>query len=59
MTATVDAAEKAAPKTVFLKDYTQPPYWVKDVYLDFNLGEFRVDVTSRSIPIERNLESIG
>lgn len=40
MTATVEK-EKAAPKPIFLKDYQQPAYWVNDVHLDFNLGEWR------------------
>lgn len=36
--ATAVAPEKAAPKPIYLKDYTAPPYLVKVVYLDFNLG---------------------
>ncbi|MCW8923454.1 MAG: M1 family aminopeptidase, partial [Gammaproteobacteria bacterium] len=34
------------PQTIYLKDYTQPPYWITDVDLIFNLEEEQTQVTS-------------
>lgn len=43
----------ASPQTIYLKDYTQPPYWITDVDLVFNLEEQETLVTS-TLSLSRN-----
>ena len=31
--------KEATPKTIYLKEYTPPPYWINNVDLLFELGE--------------------
>jgi len=42
-----------APKTVYLKDYTPPPFLIEEVDLRFELGEETTQVSS-TLTIERN-----
>ena len=44
---------EAAPKTVHLKDYRQPDFWIPTVDLAFDLGEDSTRVCSR-LKLERN-----
>ena len=41
------------PKTIYLKDYTPPPFWIDKVNLHFELGEESTTVTSL-LKIRRN-----
>jgi aminopeptidase N len=43
----------STPKTIFLKDYAQPAYWVRQVFLEFVLESQATLVTSKLL-IERN-----
>ena len=44
------------PNTIHLKDYTQPPYWITDVDLAFNIEEEETQVSS-TLSVSKN-ESI-
>jgi len=48
-----DATASTTPKTIYLKDYTVPPYLVDSVYLDFHLDEEATRVRSR-LQMRRN-----
>lgn len=37
----------ATPKTIYLRDYQQPPYWIENIDLAFELGEEETQVHSR------------
>lgn len=37
----------ATPKTIYLRDYQQPPYWIENIDLVFELGETETQVQSR------------
>ena len=47
----------ASPQTIYLKDYTQPAYWITNVDLVFNLEEEQTQV-SATLSLSRN-ESIS
>ena len=47
----------ANPNTIYLKDYTQPPYWITNVDLIFNLEEEQTQVSS-TLSVNKN-ESIS
>jgi len=43
----------ATPKTIYLKDYTPPQYWIDSINLHFELGEDQTRVVSE-MEIRRN-----
>ena len=47
-----------APNTIYLKDYTPPPYWIDSVNLHFELDEAQTRVVSE-MEIRRNPEVSG
>nr|MDA3868466.1 aminopeptidase N [Gammaproteobacteria bacterium] len=49
--------KKPSPDTIYLKDYSQPAYWITDVDLVFNLEEAQTQVSS-TLTLSRN-ESIA
>lgn len=49
--------KKPNPDTIYLKDYSQPAYWITDVDLVFNLEEAQTQVSS-TLTLSRN-ESIA
>ncbi len=49
--------KKPSPDTIYLKDYSQPAYWITDVDLVFNLEEEQTQVSS-TLTLSRN-ESIA
>jgi len=53
-----DASASTAPKTIYLKDYTVPPYLVDSVFLDFHLDEESTRVNSR-LQMRRNPAATG
>ena len=46
-------AKNATPKTIHLKDYTPPLFWIDNVNLRFELGEEETRVVSE-LDIRRN-----
>ncbi len=49
---------EASPTTIYLKDYTQPAYWITDVDLVFNLEEEQTQVTS-TLSVSKNKSISG
>ncbi len=45
--------KEATPKTIYLKDYTPPQYWIESVNLRFELGESETRVVSE-MEVRRN-----
>ena len=45
--------QETAPNTIYLKDYTQPQYWIDTVDLRFELGEEKTRVVS-TMQVRRN-----
>jgi len=45
-------AKDATPKTILLKEYTPPHYWIETVNLHFELGETETRVVSDGIQAE-------
>ncbi len=50
--------KKVAPKTIYLKDYTPPKYWIDSINLHFELGEDQTRVVSE-MEIRRNPDVNG
>jgi len=48
----------ATPKTIYLKEYSQPPYWINNVDLVFELGEQHARVFSK-LELVRNKSISG
>lgn len=48
----------ANPNTIYLKDYTQPPYWITNVDLVFNLEEEQAQVSS-TLSVSKNKNISG
>lgn len=51
-------AKDATPKTILLKDYQPPQYWIESINLRFELGEERARVVSE-MEIHRNKDVNG
>ncbi|RDH84790.1 MAG: aminopeptidase N [endosymbiont of Galathealinum brachiosum] len=50
--------QDTAPNTIYLKDYTQPQYWIDSINLHFELGEDETRVVSE-MEVRRNTELNG
>ena len=44
---------ETTPTTIFLKDYTEPDFWIETVHLRFELGEESTKVTT-TLSMQRN-----
>mgnify|MGYP000680903443 CR=1 FL=1 len=42
-------AKESTPKTIYLKEYTPPKYWIDTVNLHFALGEDETRVTAQLV----------
>lgn len=51
-------SKDATPKTIYLKEYTPPRYWIESISLRFELGEEETRVVSE-MDVRRNPEATG